>query len=139
DLEGWTVKIRHQKPGVNWKDTFRVEDGILKVSYDQYEKVDEMFGHLFYNETVSHYRLRVEYRFVGEQCPGGPGWALRNNGLMLHGESPDTMSVDQDFPASIEVQLLGGNGKDKRSTANLCTPGTNVVKDGKLFLPHCTT
>ncbi|MEX0793147.1 MAG: DUF1080 domain-containing protein [Pirellulaceae bacterium] len=139
DLEGWTVKIRHQKPGVNWKDTFRVEDGILKVSYDQYEKFDEIFGHLFYNETFSHYRLRVEYRFVGEQCPGGPGWAFRNNGLMLHGESPETMGIDQDFPASIEVQLLGGNGKDKRSTANLCTPGTNVVKDGKLFLPHCTS
>jgi hypothetical protein len=36
------------------------------------------------------------------------------------------------------VQLLGGNGTDKRTTANLCTPGTNVVMDGKLFLPHCT-
>jgi hypothetical protein len=139
DLEGWTAKIRHQKPGVNWKDTFRVEDGILKVSYDQYEKFDDTFGHLFYNEPFSHYRLRVEYRFVGEQCPGGPGWAFRNNGLMLHGESPETMGIDQDFPASIEVQLLGGNGQDKRPTGNLCTPGTNVVKDGKLFLPHCTS
>lgn len=139
DLEGWTVKIRHQEPGVNWKETFRVEDGILKVSYDQYEKFDEVFGHLFYDKPFSHYRLRVEYRFVGEQCAGGPGWAFRNNGLMLHGESPETMGLDQDFPASIEVQLLGGNGQDKRPTGNLCTPGTNVVKDGKLFLPHCTS
>lgn len=139
DLEGWTVKIRHQEPGVNWKETFRVEDGVLKVSYDEYEKFDEVFGHLFYNKPFSHYRLRVEYRFVGEQCAGGPGWAFRNNGLMLHGESPETMGLDQDFPASIEVQLLGGNGQDKRSTANLCTPGTNVVLGGKLFLPHCTT
>ena len=49
------------------------------------------------------------------------------------------MTVDQDFPTSIEDQLLGGNGKAKRPTANLCTPGTNVVKDGKLFLPHCTS
>jgi len=56
---------------------------------------------------------------------------------MIHGESPATMEKDQEFPASIEVQLLGGNGKEKRATANLCTPGTNVVMDGKLFTPHC--
>ena len=48
------------------------------------------------------------------------------------------MSKDQDFPVSIEVQLLGGNGKANRTTANLCTPGTNVVMDGKLVTRHCT-
>ena len=47
------------------------------------------------------------------------------------------MSKDQDFPVSIEVQLLGGNGKDDRTTSNLCTPGTNVVMDGKMKLQHC--
>lgn len=138
NLDGWTPKIRYQEPGVNHLDTFRVEDGVLKVRYDQYERFDDQFGHLFYKDTFSHYRLRVEYRFVGEQCPGGPGWAVRNNGLMLHGERPEQMAVDQDFPASIEVQLLGGNGVDERTTANLCTPGTNVVLRGELFLPHCT-
>lgn len=141
NLDGWTPKIRHHAAGENYGNTFRVEDGLLKVRYDEaaYPTFDERFGHLFYNKPFSHYRLRVTYRFVGEQVNGGPGWALRNSGLMLHGESPSTMTVDQDFPASIEVQLLGGNGTDKRTTANLCTPGTNVVKDGKLFLPHCTS
>jgi hypothetical protein len=81
--------------------------------------------------------IRVEYRFTGDQCPGGPGWAFRNSGVMIHGESPETMSQDQDFPASIEVQLLGGKGTGERTTANLCTPGTNVVMNGKLFTPHC--
>ncbi len=138
DLDGWTPKIRYQELGVNLHDTFRVEDGVLQVRYDGYDSFDEQFAHLFYKDTFSHYRLRVEYRFVGEQCPGGPGWAFRNNGLMLHGERPESMSKDQDFPASIEVQLLGGNGDADRTTANLCTPGTNVVLDGKLFLPHCT-
>jgi Domain of Unknown Function (DUF1080) len=140
DLEGWTPKIRYQELGDNYGDTFRVQDGLLQVRYnkDNYEKYDERFGHLFYKQPFSHYRLRVEYRFVGEQCPGGPGWALRNSGMMLHCEDPKTMSKDQDFPASIEVQLLGGNGKDTRTTVNLCTPGTNVVMNGKLFLPHCT-
>jgi hypothetical protein len=74
---------------------------------------------------------------VGEQCPGGPGWAFRNNGIMAHGQSPESMKKDQDFPDSIEVQMLGGNGTDKRSTGNLCTPGTHVVMDGKLITQHC--
>ena len=140
DLTGWTPKIRYSAVGENYGNTFRVEDGLLKVRYDQdaYETFGDRFGHLFYEKPLSSYRLRVTYRFVGEQTKGGAGWALRNSGLMLHGESPSTMAVDQDFPASIEVQLLGGTGKGKRSTANLCTPGTNVVMNGKLFLQHCT-
>lgn len=139
DLTGWVPKIRYQELGVNYGDTFRVEDGLLKVRYnaEQYPEFGEQFGHLFYEKPFSHYRLRVEYRFVGEQCKGGPGWATRNSGMMLHGEDPALMTVDQDFPASIECQLLGGNGRDPRPTVNLCTPGTNVVMDGKLFLPHC--
>lgn len=138
DLTGWTPKIRYYDLGENFGDTFRVEDGVLKVSYDKYvDGYKERFGHLFYKDSFSNYRLRVEYRFVGEQCPGGPNWAFRNSGLMLHGEKPETMAKDQDFPASIEVQLLGG--ERNRTTANLCTPGTNVVKNGKLFLPHCTS
>jgi hypothetical protein len=138
DLDGWTPKIRHHKAGDNFANTFRVEDGLLKVRYDGYEQFGEKFGHLFYKAPFGHYRLRLEYRFVGQQCPGGPGWALRNSGIMVHGESPETMAVDQDFPASIEVQLLGGDGTNARTTANLCTPGTNVVMDGQLILRHCT-
>src|SRR5258708_6869796 len=138
NLDGWTAKIKGYDVGVNFGDTFRVEDGRLKVGYDKYDKFDGRFGHLFYRDKLSHYRLRVEYRFVGSQAPGGPGWAFRNSGVMIHGESPETMAKDQEFPASIEVQLLGGNGKDERSTANLCTPGTNVVIGGKLITQHCT-
>lgn len=138
NLDGWTPKIRYHELGENFGDTFRVEDGLLKVGYAGYDEFKETFGHLFYKDKFSHYRLRCEYRFVGDQCPGGPGWALRNSGIMVHGEDPETMAVEQDFPASIEVQLLGGDGQRQRTTANLCTPGTHVVKDGQLFKPHCT-
>jgi Domain of Unknown Function (DUF1080) len=138
DLEGWTPKIKGYPAGENYADTFRVEDGVLKVSYDKYKKFDGRFGHLFYMTPFSHYRLRVEYRFVGEQCPGGPIWAFRNSGAMIHGQTPESMRKDQDFPVSIEVQLLGGNGRDKRPTANVCTPGTNIVMGGKLITRHCT-
>ena len=138
DLEGWTVKIKGYPLGENFGNTFRVEDSILKVRYDQYEAYDEKFAHLFYKDEFSHYILRAEYRFVEEQCPGGPGWAIRNNGFMIHGQRPETMELDQDFPVSIEVQLLGGDGENPRPTANVCTPGTNIVLNGELHLDHCT-
>ena len=140
DLTGWKAKIVGYELGDNFANTFRVEDGVIKVVYDKdkYESFGGRFGHLFYESEFSNYRLRVEYRFVGEQVAGGPGWAFRNSGLMLHGQPAATMGKDQKFPASIEVQLLGGREKGKRTTANLCSPGTNVVMNGKLFKRHCT-
>jgi len=137
DLTGWKVKIRGHELGDNFGDTFRVEDGLLTVSFDQYKNFDSKFGHIFHEKPFSNYVLRVEYRFIGEQAPGGPGWAFRNSGVMIHGQSPESMRKDQDFPVSIEVQLLGGSGTGTRTTANLCTPGTHYVKDGKLVKRHC--
>ena len=137
-LNGWTPKITGYELGENFGDTFRVEDGILKVCYDKYDKFNRRFGHLFYNKEYSHYRLRVTYRFTGEQLDGNPGsWAFRNSGLMLHGQSAKSMKKDQDFPVSIEVQLLGGDGQNARPTLNLCTPGTNVVMKDQLIRRHC--
>ena len=107
DLEGWTPKIRYYPLGENFGNTFRVEDGLLTVAYDRYESFDGRFGHLFYNRPFSHYRLRIEYRFIGEQAEGGPEWAIRNSGAMLHSQPPETMQDAQDFPISIEFQLLG--------------------------------
>lgn len=137
DLNDWTIKIRTHDLGENFANTFRVEDGLLKVRYDGYTQFDRQYGHIFFKESFSYYLLKVEYRFVGDQCPGGEGWAFRNSGAMLHSQDPKTMLKDQDFPISIEGQFLGGNGKDKRSTCNLCTPGTNVVMADTLFTPHC--
>jgi hypothetical protein len=137
DLSGWTPKIRNYPAGENFGNTFRVEDGKIVVRYDAYDVFNERFGHLFYKNPYGYYRIRLEYRFVGEQANQGPGWATRNSGIMIHGQAPETMGKNQDFPVSIEVQLLGGNGKDKRTTCNLCTPGTNVEMNGKLFTPHC--
>lgn len=138
DLEGWTPKITGEPLGQDARKTFRVENGVIKVSYDDYKAFDNHFGHLFYKSPFSKYRLRIEYRFVGEQCPGGPGWALRNSGVMIHCQPPETMRVDQDFPVSIEVQFLGGGDRGERTTGNLCTPGTNVVMGGKVITQHCT-
>jgi len=137
DMNEWIIKIAKHDLNENYAHTYRVEDGLLKVRYDGYDNFDQQYGHIFFKEPFSHYVLKVEYRFVGEQAPGGEGWAYRNSGAMLHCLDPSTMLKDQDFPISIEGQLLGGDGVNERSTSNLCTPGTNVVIGGELYTPHC--
>ena len=138
NLDGWTPKFTKHPLGENLNDTVRVEDGLLKIRYDKWTSFNGEFGHLFYRTPFSYYRLVAEYRFVGEQLKGGAGWAMRNNGLMLHAPDPRTMLVDQDFPISLEAQLLGGLSDGKpRPTANLCTPGTHVVMNGQLHTAHC--
>jgi len=141
DLSDWVIKFAHHDLGDNVNDTFRVEDGLLKVRYDKWTTFNGDFGHIFYKRPFSHYLLAAEYRFVGDQLAAASSlaWARRNNGLMLHCPDPKTMMKDQDFPISIEVQLLGGLGDGKpRPTANVCTPGTHIVLNGKLHTPHCT-
>ncbi len=139
DLTGWKVKIKGYDLNDNYGDTFRVADGVLKVVYDKdkYKSFDNRFGHLFYETPFSHYLLRVEYRFVGQQAAGGPGWAVRNSGIMIHGQLPEGMRKDQDFPVSVEVQLLGGGETGERPTGNVCTPGTHIVMNGQLITRHC--
>ena len=138
DLTGWMPKITGYEPGENFGDTFRVENGVLRVAYEKYDTFGGRFGHLFYETLFSHYVIAVEYRFVGEQAKDGPAWAFRNSGVMVHGQPVETMKKDQDFPISIEAQFLGGRGDGSaRSTANLCTPGTNVVMNGQLETRHC--
>ena len=137
-LEGWTPKFAGLPLGENDRDTFRVEDGVMKVVYDErWTSFDGAFGHLFYAHAFEEYTLVFEYRFVGEQVPGAPGWAFKNSGVMLHGQPARTMELDQSFPISLEMQLLGGDGTNPRPTGNLCTPGTNVVMNGAQAPGHC--
>jgi hypothetical protein len=136
DLDGWTMKFADMPVGENHHNIFRVEEGMLKVCYDDAEKFDGRFGHLFYKTPFSHYRIRAEFRFTGEQLAGGPEWAFRNNGFMLHSQAPETMKLDQKFPNSIEMQFWGndpskGEKFNKRPMGNLFTPGTVVTLKGQ--------
>jgi hypothetical protein len=138
NLDGWHVKINGYDLDDNFGNTFYAEDGMMKVGYSQYDEFADRFGHIFYEKPFSYYKIAVEYRFVGEQAPKGPGWAYRNSGIMVHCLPPETMNKDQNFPISIEVQLLGGDGENRRPTANVCTPGTEILMDGKMVKAHCT-
>ena len=126
DLDGWIVKVNKSKVGENPGNLFRVEDGLLTVSYDAYDKFDKDFGHLHTDQAFENYRFRCEYRFIGDQVPGGPKWAFANNGIMLHCPPPSEMGLDQSFPNSAEFQLLGVN----RTTGSLFTPGCKVTYEG---------
>ncbi|WP_044175291.1 3-keto-disaccharide hydrolase [Flectobacillus major] len=137
DLSGWDIKIAGQPLNDNYKNTFVVENGILRIKYDEYQNFDGKFGHLYYKKPYSYYKLRFQYRFVGKQTPGGAVWNERNSGVMLHSQSAQSLSFGQDFPVSLELQLLGGLNKGERHTGNLCTPGTQVYQKGGLLLDHC--
>jgi hypothetical protein len=140
NLDGWVVKFKGSSLGENVHNTFRVEDGLLKVRYDRWPGFGGEFGHIFYRQPYSHYIVAAEYRFVGEQVRGATpalSWAIRNNGIMVHSQSPESMGLNQDFPMSLEVQLLGGLGRGPRTTGNLCTPGTHVHFGDSLVTTHC--
>lgn len=138
DINDWFIKIQHHEVGENFGNTFRAEDGIIKVRYDQYGDFNEQFGHLYYKVPYSYYHLKLEYRFVGELQKGAPSYTLRNSGVMFHSQDPRTMPKEQDWPISIEFQFLGGLGDGKpRPTGNMCSPGTKVVYNGVLDDRHC--
>tara|TARA_B100000614_G_scaffold261533_1_gene291417 strand:- start:484 stop:1380 length:897 start_codon:yes stop_codon:yes gene_type:complete len=137
DLDGWDIKFSGHKLNDNYNNTFQVEDGMIRVVYDEYETFDDKYGHMYYKKPFSYYKIRFDYRFLGEQTSGGESWNVRNSGIMLHSQSAKSNDLNQDFPVSIEIQLLGGLGKGPRTTGNLCTPGTQVVFNDKLDFTHC--
>jgi hypothetical protein len=137
DLTNWVAKIRGYPLGENYKNTFRVHDGAIQVNYENYDQFDDAFGHLFYKVPYSDYKIRMQYRFIGVQANGGQGWAERNSGVMLHCQDPATMGLNQSFPVSIEMQLLGGLNQGERPTGNVCTPGTNIYLKGEKEITHC--
>lgn len=139
NLEGWTMKIHHYEVGDNYGDTFRAEDGMVKVRYDKYEgPFNDRFSHLYFDEPFSDFHLTMQYRFVGELYQSAPNYTLKNSGIMFHSQDPRTMLIEQDWPISVEMQFLAGieQGKE-RPTGNMCSPGTDVVYNGRIDPRHC--
>jgi hypothetical protein len=138
NLNDWTVKIHHHDPGVNFGNTFRAEDDMIKVRYDQYGDFNDQFGHLYYKHPYSHFHLKLQYRFVGDLQPGAPDFTILNSGVMFHAQDPKTILKEQDWPISVEMQFLAGLGDGKpRPTGNMCSPGTDIDFEGKLYDGHC--
>lgn len=138
DINDWIVKIHHHEVGVNFGNTFRVEDSTIRVVYDQYGEFNDQFGHLYYKKPFSSFHLKLEYRFVGELQRGAPEYTLRNSGVMFHSQDPRSMPREQNWPISVEMQFLGGLGDgNPRPTGNMCSPGTEIFYNGSLYPQHC--
>lgn len=136
NLDGWTVKINGKPINENIHNTFYVKNGMLKVSYDGYEKFDMQFGHIFTNITYSHYIVRVDYKILGTGMPDAPHWTNLNSGIMLHAQSPQSMRIHQAFPVSLEGQFLAEGATAGTQTGNAVTPGMHIEIDGKLNKEH---
>ena len=138
DLSGWDIKIAGFPLNKNHLETFVMEDSMIRIRYDRYETFDDAFGHMYYQTPFSHYKIRFDYRFTGEQLAGGASWNVRNSGIMFHSQSAHSNELGQGFPVSVELQLLGGlsDGKE-RTTANVCTPGTAVEMGDTVNYNHC--
>ncbi len=138
-LSGWTAKVAKHPAGENYRQTFVADHGVIRVSYANYDKLEGQFGHLFYNTPFKAYRLKLTYRFLTE---GGladtPSWARSNSGVMFLSQSPESMTVEQPFPVSVEFQLLGKDGDAPRPTGAVCTPGLTITIDGAKVKEHCT-
>lgn len=139
NLEGWIPRITGFPVGENADSTFRVVEGILKVRYDQYDNFEDRFGALHYEKPFSNYRLRVEYRFVGDTVAGAPLWGYRDSGIQYHAQSPQSMDATQPFPVSLEYNLHGGNGTDERPVGQICANGILIDLDGKPAFSYCTS
>tara|TARA_A100001011_G_scaffold156404_2_gene164873 strand:- start:11279 stop:12172 length:894 start_codon:yes stop_codon:yes gene_type:complete len=137
DLSDWTIKFANQDLDVNFRNTFRVKDRMIRIAYDAYNTFDDAYAHMYFKKPFSYYKLRFDYRFTGQQVKGGENWNVRNSGIMLHSQSAESNDYGQYFPVSIEIQLLGGLDTGERTTGNVCTPGTALVLNGKLDDRHC--
>jgi hypothetical protein len=131
NLEGWQIKISGHEYNENAHETFRVEDGLLKIRYDKYENYGTQYGAIFTDKAYSDYRLKMEYRFVGDTAVGAPSWGYRDSGVQYHCQDPKTMSVEQSFPYSLELNLHGGNEDNERPTGQICANGTLITFNGE--------
>jgi hypothetical protein len=55
NLDGWIVKIAKHETGENYGETFRVRDGELQVSYENYTDFDFQYGHIFFEKPFNYY------------------------------------------------------------------------------------
>jgi len=102
----WTVGRRKFVTtlwGENWGNTFpRGKMERSRSAYDQYDKFGEKFGPSVFTKrpsrtTSSAWKYRFNHR-ASSVAGGARAGALRNSGVMIHGEAPEGMDKDQDFP-----------------------------------------
>ena len=139
NIHGWTPKFVGYDLGVNFRNTFVVRDGFLTICYDNYKQgFGDNIGYLFYKDEFSHYVLRVEYRFLGARSSTLVESSVQTCGLMLHGQSAETMNKGQRRPVSVAARLLdeytglhGAQGEGRADNLSLNTKADASQLEGK--------
>ncbi|WP_028376186.1 DUF1080 domain-containing protein [Leeuwenhoekiella sp. MAR_2009_132] len=138
NLDGWEAKFFHHDLGDNYANTFRVIDSAIVVSYEDYDTFDNRYGHLFYKQPYESFHLKFKYKFTDEWMQDAPSYTYRNSGVMFHSQDPKTILKEQDWPISVEYQMLAEAEPGKpRPTGNMCSPGTDVFYKGQKSNDHC--
>lgn len=137
-LKGWVLKTTKYPLGENPHDMLTARDGVMRFSFDGFERFNGEYAVVYYDKPLRNYILQLDYRFAGRQAPGAPAWAKRNSGVMLFAQPPQTMTLNQSYPISVEDQLLGGLDNGSRQTLAVCMVDITVVINGAKPTGHCT-
>jgi len=102
NLNGWYTFIRDRGKNVDPKNVFTVNNGMIRIS-------GEEFGCITSNDEFENYKITVEYKY-GEITYDPRIDKARDSGLLLHSVGEDGGS-DGTWMHSIECQIIeGGTG-----------------------------
>lgn len=137
NFAGWLPKVAGYELGENPGNIFSINNGAMHLDHKAFSRFEGRFAHLFYKHPFSNYRLKFKYRFLDHFITSAPTYAYRNSGVMLHSQKPASIEKYQAFPISVEAQFLGSDATKKNTTANVCTPGTEIFQQNKKTPSHC--
>lgn len=103
NLDGWYTFLKDRGRNNDPKKVFTVEDGLLKIS-------GEEWGCITTNEEYENYRLIVSYRWDGPTHAPREDKA-RDSGVLIHSQGEDG-AYNGTWMYSIECQLIEGGSGD---------------------------
>ena len=94
NMDGWDFVVKDG--AAEAEDVWSIKDGVVRCE-------GTPFGFMRTKAEYANYRLRLEWRWVGE---GG------NSGVLLHCQGPNVCTDDSLFPKCVEAQLKSGGAGD---------------------------
>lgn len=133
DLNGWYKFVKGRGTGIDPKNVFTVQNGLIQISGEEY-------GCITTNEEYSNYKLTVEFKW-GTRTFAPRVDRARDNGILVHSTGEDG-GYSGTWMYSIECQIIEGgtgdflvvgDGSDKFSLTSDVAP--KKAGGGNVFLP----